>query len=255
MVFTVSDGLQGGRSACSSLSPSFLGVQQVQPCAPQLCTICILPQAQPGCRGRRRLEPREIPSCTHEGRVSRLSITIIDHCNAVLQAVPTAEKLTKEQLQPGADRIASQVEDGAQRVTQEVLLPEAQKLAEQVKSRSDSVSKYCLLGGWAQRVTQEVLLPEAQKLADSVSLRLSIEYAAEPVVKSSAKTDDLARLNACFVCEGVATAGLPFTIKLSVCSASVHYLHHCCTQAQPTADEVKGEIIQPLADKVKAEVG
>ncbi len=49
------NGLQEGRSACSSLSPSFLGVQQVQPCAPQLCTICILPQAEPGCRGRRRM--------------------------------------------------------------------------------------------------------------------------------------------------------------------------------------------------------
>jgi len=91
-------------------------------------------------RAQKDVEPRDIPSCTQEGRVSRLSSTAIDHCNAVLQAVPTAEKLTKEQLQPGADRIASQVEDGAQRVTQEVLLPEAQKLAEQVKLRSDSVS-------------------------------------------------------------------------------------------------------------------
>lgn len=28
----------------------------------------------------------------------------------------------------------------------------------------------------------------------------------------------------------------------------------CCTQAQPTAAEVKGEVIQPIADKVKEEV-
>lgn len=58
---------------------------------------------------------------------------VSNHVIAV-QAVPSAEKLTKGQLQPGAERLATQVEGGAERVVQEVLLPEAQKLADQASS-------------------------------------------------------------------------------------------------------------------------
>lgn len=45
--------------------------------------------------------------------------------------MPTAEKLTQEQLQPGAQRAADTLNEGAEKLTQDIIQPEAKQLAEQ----------------------------------------------------------------------------------------------------------------------------
>lgn len=57
------------------------------------------------------------------------------HSRLSPQAVPTAEKLTKEQLQPGAQQAADTLNQGAERLTQEIIQPEAKQLAEQVPTQ------------------------------------------------------------------------------------------------------------------------
>ena len=45
---------------------------------------------------------------------------------SLVQAVPRAEQLTREQLQPAAEDAAKQLDEGAQKLTQEVIQPAAQ---------------------------------------------------------------------------------------------------------------------------------
>ena len=124
--------------------------------------------------------------------------------------MPAAEKLTQQQLQPGAERVADSLEQGAATLTQEHIQPAARDIANLVHSMCCGC-RY--------------------------NLQLSVMGPSPPALEQCAMR--------CFLC-------------CTVCSCALFGGTHAASwrhpQAQPKAEEVKSDIIQPLADKVKGEV-
>ena len=112
----------------------------------------------------------------------------------------------------------------------------ADKLTEQLQQGGERTADTITAN--AQTLTQQIIQPEARQLAEQVCC---FRFVAVP------------RLASCgYLCK--CWAPVASTLLWSRGGAdAVNAGHHFCAQAQPTADEVKEEIIQPLADKVKAE--